>query len=36
MHLVSDYIHPYKHAGDISHAAAYGSTSLTMYAMLQW
>jgi hypothetical protein len=36
MHLASDYIHPYKGAGDVPPAAVYASTSPTICATLRW
>ena len=36
MHLASDYIHPYKDAGDVPRAAAYGSISPMTCATLRW
>jgi hypothetical protein len=36
MYLASDYIYPYKDAGDVPPAAVYGSTSPTTCATLQW
>ena len=34
MHLASDYIHPYKDAGDVAPADEYASTSPTTFSTL--
>ena len=34
--LASDYIHPYKDAGDVAPAPMYGSTSLGTISTLPW
>ena len=36
MHLASDYIHPYKDAGDVPPTAGYASTSQTTFSTLPW
>ena len=36
MNLASDYIHPYKDAGDAPHTAEHGSTSPMTFATFLW
>ena len=36
MHLATDYIYPYKDAGDVLRTAAYGSTSPMIRTTLPW
>jgi hypothetical protein len=36
MYLASDYIHPYKDAGDVPPTAWYASTTPTTSGTLQW